>query len=140
MLDKDYSSSLNKLIAQTTWEIKLPPHMEDFFQESKTSHSMPSDRRGGMRIRARTKALLWPEVQLPDFPREDKFIGVFTNDFSRNSFGIISPTQFWPGEVVRILLPTFWMSGRVSRVRYIGPNCFEIGCTLIRRHVMQAEE
>jgi len=91
-------------------------------------------------MRARTKGLLLPEGQLPAFPREANHIGIYTNDFSRNSFGIVSPIQFWPEEVVRILLPTFWMSGRVVRARYLGPNCFEIGCMLICRYLVKGGE
>lgn len=140
MLDQDYSNKLCKLMDQTSWKIELPTRMEDFFQKNNHSHSMPSDRRGGQRMRARTRGVLLPEVQLPAFPREGKHIGIYTNDFSRNSFGIISPIQFWPEEVIRILLPTLWMSGRVVRVRYLGPHCFEIGCMLICRYLVQAEK
>jgi hypothetical protein len=123
------------MINQVSWDIELPPHMVEYFDEKKQSSTTYSDRRKAIRLQARIRGVLYPERTLPAFPRPERHLGIYTNDFSRNSFSFLSAIQFWPTETIRILLPAFWMSGRVIRARYLGPHCYEAGCQLIRRHI-----
>lgn len=52
---------------------------------------------------------------------------VVIRDISRNGFGIIAHQQWYPTQIVRLSLPTGQSYCRVTRARFHGPECFEIG-------------
>ncbi|GAA5506257.1 hypothetical protein [Novipirellula caenicola] len=135
MLEVDYSQRLNGLIEQVNWDIQLPVEMSEYFASNgEASNSFPTDERSNQRISIRTRGLLWSEVALPFCPRPSRPIGIYTRDFSRTGAGFLSSLQFFPEEEVRIVLPTFWVRVRVTRVRRLGDACFEIGTILLQKY------
>lgn len=133
MLESDYLAQFAKLIGDVDWDIELPRQWSNFFDEKGHTPSCPSDERHNQRYRLRTHGLMYFENPLPAFPRSNDPAGVYTSDFSRQGCGILSSVPLFPGEEVRVLLPTFWTTLIVVRVRRITQRCFEIGLTLNRR-------
>ncbi len=134
MLDFDYSTRLGELIKATPWDIELPHDWKDYFEERGEVPSYAGDDRNNQRLRVRTHGILFFEKSLPFCCRSTDPIGVYTRDFSRNGIGILSSIQLFPEEMVRVILPTFWIQLRVVRVRRVTSACYEIGCTLLHRN------
>ena len=135
MLEKDYSGRLKKLIEASTWEVNLPESLAEFFAVSgEVTSTFADDQRGNQRIRIRTRGILWPEVTLPFCPRNPVTAGIYTQDLSRSGAGFLSSFELYPEEEVRIVLPTFWIRVKISRVRRLGEKCFETGAVLLKKH------
>lgn len=130
MLDQDYRRLLAKLIETLPDDIELPPEQEDFFEESGPLPSYEHEQRAAARTRVRTRGVLVSQQDLPAFPRSKEPRLIYTRDFSKTGFGFVASHQYYPGEVVRVILATFWMSVRVRRSLRVGPNCFQVGGTL----------
>ncbi len=139
MLDSDYQQHLGSLIASLDDAIELPLEMEGFFNESGPVASCANERRKSGRTRVRTTAIVVPQVWLPAFPRSPMPQLAYTKDFSKTGFGFIVHNQFYPGEVIRVLLATFWMEVRIRRCRRLGAHCFESGGELIRTRQPSAD-
>ncbi|WP_372720819.1 hypothetical protein [Novipirellula sp.] len=135
MLEVNYPQRLSGLIEQVCWDIQLPVELSEYFASNgEASNSFPTDERSNQRISIRTRALLWSEVTLPFCPRPRHPVGIYTRDFSRTGAGFLSSVQFFPEEELRIVLPTFWVRVRVTRVRRLGESCFEIGTILLHKY------
>jgi hypothetical protein len=134
MLGKPYSEQFTQHIDRLNWDIELPETLADFFDRSGPCAAGPSDRRSSARIRVRAMAILVPELSPPALPRPTAAMGVYTGDFSRKGISFLASQQFWPEEIVRLVLQTFWIRVRVVRQRYHGRRCFESGCELVSRH------
>ena len=134
MLGEHYANLLAKLSDRALWSINLPETHRQFFAEAGPSSSLQSDKRSASRIRVRTRGIMLYEKQLPAIRRPRRCIGIYTGDFSHNGIGFLSPHQLFPGEIVRLLLPTFWMQINIARSRRLGHQCFEVGASLIHRH------
>jgi len=139
MLESDYLSQYTRLIGTLDWEIELPRQWANFFQEKGHSPSCAHDERANQRYRLRTYGALWFENPLPAFPRGIEPIGIYTCDFSRTGCGILASFPLYPGEQVRVVLPTFWTRLTVARARRITRRCYEIGLTLDQRCDPSAE-
>ena len=134
MLGIDYSERLQELTQRISWQIQLPEEMSGFFQESGPMSSMQGDERRAARMRVRTRCLALSEVRLHAFPRPALPEGIYTTDISRHGVGFLSNHQYFPEEIVRLLLPAFWLTARVVRARRLGPKCFQVGARLVQRH------
>tara|TARA_R110002049_G_scaffold27321_2_gene94303 strand:+ start:541116 stop:541568 length:453 start_codon:yes stop_codon:yes gene_type:complete len=134
MLGEDYPRLLGSLIQTLPQRIELPPGQEGFFQESGPCPSYDNEPRCGVRNRVRTRGLLTLESWYPALDRHPELMTIYTADFSKTGFGFVAPEQFFPGEVVRVFLATFWMRLTVRRCRRLGPNCYNCGGTLVDRH------
>lgn len=130
MLDQNYQLLLAKLIETLPNEIELPEDQGDFFDVSGPLPSYEDEQRSSARTSVRTKGILISERTLPIYPRSHEPKVVYTRDFSKCGVGLVASEQFFPGEHIRVILATFWMSIRVRRARRLGANCFEIGATL----------
>ncbi len=140
MLEVDYSQRLNSLIEQVQWDIQMPDELSRYFASNgEASASFPNDERSNQRISIRTRSLAWSEVSLPFRLRASDPIGIYTRDFSRTGAGFLASIQFYPEEELRIVLPTFWVRVRITRVRRINEQCYETGATLLRKYDPSAE-
>ncbi|MCG8648791.1 MAG: hypothetical protein MI861_03100 [Pirellulales bacterium] len=131
MLDEGYTRLLASLIASLRCQIVLPPGQERYFEESGPIATYQNEMRSAVRTRVRARGILVPETQLPVIPRTIEPSVIFTKDFSKTGFGFVADRQYFPGEVVRVLLATFWMRVKIRRCGRTGPNCYENGGTLI---------
>ena len=139
MLAEDYQHRLGSLIQSVPNEIELPAGYENFFAETGSTASVENDRRSSVRMRVRTSGILVSQRWLPAFPRTAKPVVIYTKDFSKSGFGFLTHQQYYPGEHVRVILATFWMEIAIRRCRRLGPNCFEVGGTLLQRHDVSLE-
>lgn len=140
MLDVDYSNRLAALSAQVRWGVTLPDHMQRFFEESGAQlTTVVGDQRRSVRLKIRTKAILYSEGVLPSVPRDVEPIGVYLADISRYGAGFLSDRQFYPLERVRLILPTCWLSVEAVRANRIGRNCYHIGTELVKKHEISEE-
>ena len=134
MLENDYPTGFSELIQSVSWDIELPIEWAGFFHERGEVPCYTEDERNNQRLKVRTHGLMYFEQSLPFRPRDSGPIGVYTRDFSRQGCGFLSPFELFPGEQIRIALPTFWVQVEVVRARRITSKCYEIGTTLIKRH------
>ena len=114
MLEDDYTSRFGELIESIEWEIELPRDWADYFDQRGEVASYDDDERQNRRLKIRTYGAIWCERTLPFCTRGDSPIGVYSRDFSRTGLSFLSPTQMFPEEIVRLVLPAFWV--RVSRL------------------------
>jgi len=139
MLDSDYQQHLGSLIQSLEVTIQLPAEMSEFFKESGPIASCINERRKSVRTRVRTTGVLVPRRWLPACPRRPEPQHIYTKDFSKTGFGCLSSTQFYPGEIVRVLLATFWIEVEIRRCRRLGTDCFELGGELVQTRQPSAE-
>lgn len=140
MLDVDYSRRLAALSAECCWNVKLPDHLQRFFEESGAQlTTVAGDQRRSVRLKIRTRAVLYSEGVLPSVPRDAEPIGVYLADISRYGAGFLSDRQFFPLERVRLLLPTCWLTVEAVRANRLGPHCYHIGTELLKKHAISEE-
>ncbi len=134
MLGINYTERLEALIDRLDWSIELPPNWSGFFDETGESSSLVDDQRQNRRMKIRTLAVMHLEHRLPAIPRPELPLAAYTRDFSRRGCGFIAPVQLFPQEMVRLILPTFWLRLLIVRARRVGNHCFEIGTELIEQN------
>jgi hypothetical protein len=134
MLDFDYPQHYAAVVQQTPWTITLPETWIDYFHETGVMPNRVGEQRSALRRIVRTVGLLRIDEPLPAIPRTGGFIGVYTRDFSKNAVGLLSPIQLYPGETVRLVLPTFWLKLQVARCLRHNEKCYEVGAELNSRH------
>lgn len=139
MLEIDYSERLQQLKRAARWEVRLPDSMSRFFEETGALASMSSDKRRAVRLRARTNGVLVHEVALPAVERDLEPRGVFLADVSRYGASFISGAELLPMEEVRLYLSTFWLQVRIVRALRMGPNCYQVGAELLRKHAADSK-
>lgn len=133
MLDRDYAAVIDKLLETLKCRIRLPETWDDFFRLSGPAPAYPGDERAHQRIRVRAAGLLYFERPLPTIPRPAVPSVIYTSDVSRRGLGLIADTQIFPEEVVRVVLPSFWVRMTVMRCSRVGPACYNFGGTLLSR-------
>ena len=134
MLDLDYSIHYADLVGTTDWKIELPEDQKDFFLQSGIVSTVNPEHRASQRRIVRVRGLMILETRLPSIPRERQWLGVYTKDFSKDSCGLVSPMQWFPEEIVRLILPTFWLLLKVERCRRWNHHCYDVGLALLQRH------
>lgn len=133
MLDIDYPTQFSDVIQSTECEIELPIEWSDFFDQRGEAPSFADDQRKHRRMIVRTHGMMWFEECLPSLPRELSGTVIYTKDFSRQGAGFLSPFEVYPEEILRLVLPTFWVRLHVVRCRRITSKCYEVGAELIER-------
>jgi len=116
------------------WSLELPEHWTNFFTETGIVHSLNPEKSGKQRRIVRIRGFVFWEKMLPSVPRDQRPIGVYTKDFSKDACGLVAPLQLFPEERLRLLLPTFWLRLRVVRCVRQTASCFEVGLQLVSRH------
>lgn len=134
MLDDDYETRFGQLIRSLDWDIELPPEWGDFFAERGKLGTRLEDDRRHQRMMVRVYGALWFTGPLPSLPRPDTPVGIYTRDFSRRGFGFLSSMQLFPEEIVRVVLPTFWVEVRIVRARRFTASCYLAGAELVSQH------
>ncbi len=134
MLDFDYPNHYAGLIRAVDWEIELPAQWSEFFSETGIVSDLTPERRGKQRRIVRMRGLMSIDRPLPAIERRKRFFGVYTKDFSKDACGVVTPFQLYPEELVRLVLPTFWLDLRVVRCHRETKACFDTGFELLHRH------
>lgn len=130
MLEDNCRELFDRIASDLVWQIELPPKMAGFLEQRGYTTSNVFDKRRCARARIPCRAVMWFVRSLPAFPRSDGLVGIYTADLSRHGIGILCHEQLFPGEEVRILLPTSYLDVTIVRGRRAGPKCFEAGCSI----------
>ncbi len=56
-------------------------------------------------------------------------------DVSRKGIGLIAHQQWYPEQMLNLLLENATVEARVARARRAGPFCFEIGLTIVKHEL-----
>jgi len=140
MLDDDYKTRFGELIQSLSWDIELPVQWNDFFAERGALGTLPEDeRRRHQRMRVRVRGALFFLEPLPFLQRTRDPIGIYSREFSRRGLGFLTSQQIFPEEVVRIVLPTFWLDVRIVQTRRFSPKCYLAGAQLVRQYAVSLE-
>jgi hypothetical protein len=106
----------------------LPDDMKDFFDQHGTLVTRPGCRRAYLRFYLRGQAIL---------QRQDKHLGVYTVDASRQGLCFLSPVQLLPKERCRIRLPkTKDFQIEIVRCSRVADSCYECGAMFVLGTVM----
>jgi hypothetical protein len=133
MLGNSYSDQIQRLVSTLDYGIQLPEAWSNFFVERGECNSYLGDNRKHRRIKARTYGALWFDKPWILLDRPAVIHGVYSKDFSLRGCGFVTSFEIFPDEIVRILLPTFWLTIRVVRCQRIQDRCFDVGGILIRQ-------
>lgn len=57
---------------------------------------------------------------------------VVIEDVSRRGIGILTHDQWFPNQKISILMVAAEIVARVVRVRYVGPDCFNVGSVILK--------
>ena len=133
MLEGDYPTKFGELIQSVPWDIELPIEWAGYFHERGEVPCYTEDERNNQRLKVRTHGLMYADQPLPFRSRAGGPTGVYTRDFSRHGCGLLTHFELFPGERIRVALPTFWVQLEVVRARRITSKCYEIGTVLIKR-------
>ena len=139
MLAVDYQTKLEQLLHSMDWNIEIPVEWSDYFTQTGNPSIYTDDQRHNQRLKIRTCGAMWFEKSIPIRPRATLPVGVYTRDFSRHGAGFLSSCEIYPEELVRIVLPTFWMQLKVTRTRRLNKKCYEVGAVLLTQHDPDAD-
>jgi hypothetical protein len=134
VLDEAYKKKLDEVLNCLDWTIQLPNRLADFFSVRGDSQSVDHEERKHIRMRARTRCIGYVESSLPSMKRPLDGIPIYTADFSIRGCGFLSSIQLFPTEIVRLVLPTFWLKIKIVRCRKLGGNCYESGGEIISKN------
>ena len=117
----DLSDSLSDLICLT------PALAEILQQERGVTDSKCNELRKYARFRCNSYGIMEQTADSNRNLDRQETCKVVIRDISRNGFGVIAHQQWYPTQIVRLSLPTGQSYCEVARVRFHGPDCFEIG-------------
>lgn len=139
MLDSHYTDRFSQLVKQVDWTIQLPDPWDDFFTEHGEGNQFVGDVRQHRRLKARSYGVAWIGQAWAAVERPAGPLGIYTRDFSQRGCGLLAPVEIYPEEVIRVVLPTFWMTLQVVRCRRVNGNCYDVGSALVRQYVPSDE-
>lgn len=139
MLDSHYTERFTQLLSQVDWTIELPEPWDDHFTEWGEGAPYVGDVRQHRRLKARSYGVVWFGLAWSAVERPSGPLGIYTRDFSQRGCGLLCPIEIYPEEVLRVVLPTFWMTLQVVRCRRINANCYDVGAVLVRQFVPSDE-
>ncbi|XZE18879.1 PilZ domain-containing protein [Pirellulaceae bacterium SH449] len=134
MLDEAYKEKLDEVLNRVDGTLQLPNRLADFFSVRGDSQSSDHEERKHIRMRARTRCVGYVESSLPAMNRQRGEIPIYTADFSKGGCGFLSSIQLFPTEIIRLVLPTFWLKIKIVRCRKLGENCYESGGEIISKN------
>lgn len=89
-------------------------------------------RRRFVRAAFHRRVVLELQQTFPSVPREERNYVILTRDLSRSGIGFLHAEQLYPGERVRLWLPTGPVATEVTRCRRHDARCYEIGVRFAR--------
>lgn len=134
MLGTSGITEFAELVASYPSRVQLPEQLEAFFAASGYVPSSPYEKRRSVRKYFRCRAVVELVQCLPAVSRDERFGGILMRDLSQFGAGFLFHLQLFPEEVVRIWLPGRSLEGRVAFCRYRGPQCYDVGMSLLHIH------
>ena len=110
--------------------VTLPPGWRDI-EQRRSSQVWPGDnRRRYVRSRFPMRAIMELLGTLPAVPRGPEEHVVLMKDISRGGAGFLHAAHLYPGEHVRLWLPTGCVTYTVVRCQRHNDSCYEIGAEI----------
>ena len=110
MLDRDdHGRDVARWILTLPCYVKPPLKLQRDFENIGRAPPFPTDERAWCRVFCRgmrCRAALEYRQSLPALPRESRWHGVLTTDFSRDGCGFLHSEILYPGERLRLILLT----------------------------------
>ena len=130
MLDAVRHQEMSASLESLPCRVVLPPGWTDFF-ERRGPQVWPGDnRRRYVRSHYPMRAILEILGNLPSIPREPQEHVVLMKDISRGGAGFLHAGPIFPGERVRLWLPTGGLEYTVVRCARHHELCYEIGAEI----------
>ena len=129
MLEVNYSSVMNRVLAHLPDEVQLPQSWLDGVDKTGLLPAMENNRRRFVRRHYCKKCVLDLGQSLPAIARDRAFHCVYTVDLSQRGLSFLHSAELYPGEEC-----TLWMESKkvlvtVARCRRQNSRCFTIGGT-----------
>ncbi len=136
MLDRDHPKlSVARMIAALPCRVQLPDSLRERFETTGVAPATMDDRRRHPRLRCRStnnRVAVQRQASFPALPHAPAWVAVYLADISRGGFQVIAGEQLFPGERLRLLLPTgAAFDVEAIRCRRLGETCFSIGTRLV---------
>jgi hypothetical protein len=130
MLDAVRLEELNEALDALPFHVVLPPEWKDYFTRRGPLPSQKDENRRYVRSYFRMQARMDLTQTLPLIPRAREQHIVLMKDVSRQGAGFLHSAQLFPGERVRLWLPTGCREYSVVRCARHNDSCYEIGAEL----------
>ena len=91
--------------------------------------------RGSSRFRCCGKCVVTLSPNSFQMPGQAAQSLAIVRDVSRKGIGLIAHQQWYPEQLLNLLLETATVEARVARVRRAGPCCFEVGLIIVKHEV-----
>ena len=91
--------------------------------------------RGSSRFRCCGKCVVTLSPNSFQMPGQAAQSLAIVRDVSRKGIGLIAHQQWYPEQLLNLLLETATVEARVARVRRAGPFCFEVGLIIAKHEV-----
>lgn len=133
MLVEHRSPTFEQLTESLSMLVQLTDKLREILSsEPGTTNRCLSEARSAPRFRCCGKCII---TISPDSYRmsgqESQSLGI-VRDVSRKGFGIVAHQQWYPEQLVELLLENATVQTRVARARRAGPFCFEIGLIIVK--------
>ena len=130
MLDAVRLKEMTVALEALPCRITLPPGWRDI-EQRRSSQVWPGDnRRRYVRSRFPMRAVMEILGTLPAVPRSPEEHVVLMKDISRGGAGFLHAAHLYPGEHVRLWLPTGSVEYTVVRCQRYNESCYEIGAQI----------
>lgn len=111
-------------------QVKLPPEMSNFFNETGYVTMVINEQRANARLRVRCQSVIESTYTPPFLNRTEKRAQVLVKDLSRSGIAILHHQQMYPAERFSMELHHRKLHATVVRCRKRGDSCFEIGARI----------
>ncbi len=133
MLVEHRSPTFEQLVEALTMRIQLT----DVLRETLSSERGPTstnlfELRSTSRFRCNGKCVVTLALDSYRMPGQESQSLAIIRDISRKGIGLIAHQQFYPEQLLDLLLESARVEARVARVRRAGPFCFEVGLIIVK--------
>ncbi len=136
MLDEHRSPTFNQIIESLSMRIQLTDGLRaTLSSERGVTHPNLFEMRCSARFRCCGRGVVSLSPDSFQMPGQDPQSVVIVRDLSRKGIGLITHQQFYPEQLLGLLLENATVEARVARVRRAGPSCFEVGLVILKHEL-----
>ncbi len=96
--------------------------------------------RGSSRFRCCGKCVVTLSPNSFQMPGQAAQSLAIVRDVSRKGIGLIAHQQWYPEQLLNLLLENATVEARVARVRRAGPCCFEVGLIIVKHELDRVDD
>ena len=138
MLVEHRSPTFEQLIESLSMRVQLTGGLREMLNSERgPTCTNPFEMRGNSRFRCFGKCAVNLSPESFRMPGQESPSLAIVRDISRNGIGLIAHQQWYPEQLMQVLLENANMDVRVARARRAGPSCFEVGLFIVK-HELQS--